>query len=43
MTSFLFGQAEALVEKDVLVIGLTGVFALVVVGALLERVQASLL
>ena len=32
LDKFLFGQAEALVEKDVLVIGLTGVFALVVVG-----------
>ena len=32
LDKFLFGQAEALVEKDVLVIGLTGVFALLVVG-----------
>ena len=32
LDKFLFGQAEALVEKDVLVIGLTGLFALLVVG-----------
>lgn len=32
LDKFLFGQAEALVEKDVLVIGLTGFFALLVVG-----------
>lgn len=32
LDKFLFGQAEALVEKDVLVIGLTGLFALSVVG-----------
>ncbi len=32
LDKFLFGQAEALVEKDVLIIGLTGVFALLVVG-----------
>lgn len=32
LDKFLFGQAEALVEKDVLVIGVTGLFALLVVG-----------
>lgn len=32
LDKFLFGQAEALVEKDVLIIGLTGFFALLVVG-----------
>ena len=32
LDKFLFGQAEALVEKDVLIIGLTGFFALSVVG-----------
>lgn len=32
LDKFLFGQAEALVEKDVLVIGLTGFFALLIVG-----------
>ena len=32
LDKFLFGQAEALVEKDVLVIGLTGFFALLAVG-----------
>lgn len=32
LDKFLFGQAEALVEKDVLVIALTGFFALLVVG-----------
>lgn len=32
LDKFLFGQAEALVEKDVLIIGLTGLFALLVVG-----------
>ena len=32
LDKFLFGQAEALVEKDVLVIGLTGAFALLIVG-----------
>lgn len=32
LDKFLFGQAEALVEKDVLVIGVTGLLALLVVG-----------
>ena len=32
LDKFLFGQAEALIEKDVLVIGITGFFALLVVG-----------
>ena len=32
LDKFLFGQAEALIEKDVLIIGLTGFFALLVVG-----------
>ena len=32
LDKFLFGQAEALVEKDVLIIGVTGLFALLVVG-----------
>ncbi|MDE0291690.1 MAG: metal ABC transporter permease [Candidatus Dadabacteria bacterium] len=32
LDKFLFGQAEALVGKDVLVIGVTGLFALLVVG-----------
>ena len=32
LDKFLFGQAEALVEKDVLAIGVTGLFALSVVG-----------
>lgn len=32
LDKFLFGQAEALVEKDVLIMGLTGFFALSVVG-----------
>ena len=32
LDKFLFGQAEALVEKDVLIIGVTGGFALAVVG-----------
>ena len=32
LDKFLFGQAEALVEKDVLIIGLTGFSALLVVG-----------
>ncbi len=32
LDKFLFGQAEALVEKDVLIIGVTGLFALFVVG-----------
>ncbi len=32
LDKFLFGQAEALVEKDVLIIGVTGLFALSVVG-----------
>jgi len=32
LDKFLFGQAEALVEKDVLIIGLTGFFAILIVG-----------
>ena len=43
LDKFLFGQAEALVEKDVLIIGLTGFFRPFGSGAFLEGVQASLL
>ena len=39
LDKFLFGQAEALVERDVAVIALTGLFALAVVGAFWKELK----
>ncbi len=39
LDKFLFGQAEALVERDVAVIALTGLFALSVVGAFWKELK----
>lgn len=39
LDKFLFGQAEALVERDVVVIALTGLFALAVVGAFWKELK----
>ncbi len=39
LDKFLFGQAEALVERDVVVIALTGLFALSVVGAFWKELK----